>query len=339
MRWWTPERFAARRGFLEQRAILLARVRAFFTRRNFLEVETPALQVSPGIEPHINVFATTLVEPFAQTGRPLYLHTSPEFAMKKLLAAGLPRIFQIARAYRNGERSPLHHPEFTILEWYRADADYRTLMDECEALVREVLAGRCCTRQGRTCNPQAPWQRLTVAQAFAERTGIDLLATLTDDSPDPDPAPLAAAAGLPLQPLDRWEDVFFRLMLERIEPFLGDERPVILYDYPAPLAALSCPTPADPRLAERFEVYICGVELANACSELTDPACQRRRFVQDLALRRRLYGTEVPIDEDLLEALSHMPPAAGIALGLDRLVMLAVGAERIEDVLWAPVSG
>ncbi|KAF0144455.1 MAG: lysyl-tRNA synthetase class II [Rhodospirillaceae bacterium] len=340
MTWWTPERFAARRGFLERRAAVVAAVRAFFTQRGFLEVETPALQISPGLEPHIAVFATELVEPFAQAKRTLYLHTSPEFTMKKLLAAGLPRIFQIARVYRNGERSPLHHPEFTMLEWYRADADYSVLMDDCESLLREVMTAAgypAFTWRNRLCNPHIPWQRLSVAEAFARLAGIDLLATLTDPA-DPDPALLATAAGLPHRSTDRWEDVFFRIMLERIEPHLGHDRPAILYDYPVPLAALSRGKADDPRLAERFEVYACGVELANAYSELTDVAVQRARFHHDVALRQRLYGTTVPVDEDFLDALAHMPVAAGIALGIDRLVMLAVGAGTIEDVLWAPVS-
>lgn len=324
---------------LEQRAATMTAVRAFFSRREFLEVETPTLQVSAGSDPHTIVFVTELVEPFAQAKCSLYLHTSPEFTMKKLLAAGLPRIFQIARVYRNGERSPLHHPEFTLLEWYRAEADYRVLMNDCEALLREAMTaiGRSVfTWQGRKCDPYQPWQRLSVTDAFAELAGIDLLATLTC-SVDPDPAPLAAAGHLSLRPADRWEDVFFRIMLEHVEPHLGHEKPVILYDYPLPLAALARSKADEPRLAERFEVYVCGVELANAYSELTDTALQRVRFHHEAVVRQRLYGTSLPIDEDFLDALAHMPPAAGIALGLDRLVMLAVGAESIDHVLWAPV--
>ncbi|VBB69476.1 Translation elongation factor P Lys34:lysine transferase [invertebrate metagenome] len=340
MTWWTPERFAARRGFLEQRTAIVTAIRAFFSRRGFLEVETPVLQVSPGLDPHIAVFATELIEPFAQDKRPLYLHTSPEFAMKKLLAAKLPRIFQIARVYRNGERSPLHHPEFTLLEWYRAESNYLFLMDDCENLLREViLHSNYSTFQwmGRQCDPHQPWERLSVADAFTELATIDLLATLTDPL-DPDPTPLAAAAHLTLHPAERWEDVFFRIMLERIEPHLGYGKPLILYDYPTPLASLASSKTDDKRLAERFEVYVCGVELANGYSELTDVAVQRARFRRDTAVRKQLYGTALPVDEDFLNALTHMPPAAGIALGLDRLIMLAVWADDIQDVLWAPVA-
>lgn len=314
-------------------------MRGFFTCREFLEVETPSLQISPGHDTHTAVFATELVEPFEQAKRSLYLHTSPEFTMKKLLAAGLPRIFQIARVYRNGERSPIHHPEFTMLEWYRAGVGYSVLMEDCEALLQEVMMASGCSVfswHGKICDPYQPWQRLSVIDAFYELAGVDLLATITD-SIDPDPTPLAEAACLSLLPTDRWEDVFFRVMLERIEPHLGYGKPVILYDYPLPLAALACSRIDEPRLVERFEVYVCGIELANACSELVDPDLQRARFYHEATIRKHLYGTSLPIDEDFLSALAYMPPSAGIALGLDRLVMLAVGARSIDHVLWAPV--
>ena len=304
-----------------------------------MEVETPVLQVSPGLDPHTSVFTTELIEPFAQAKRLLYLHTSPEFSMKKLLAANLPRIFQIARVYRNSERSPLHHPEFTMLEWYRAGKDYLFLMDECEDLLRSVIVysnNSTFKRNRQHCDPYKPWKRLSVVEAFSELASIDLLATLTD-SMNPDPTPLATAACLTLRPAERWEDVFYRIMLERIEPHLGYDRPLILYDYPAPLAALARNKAEDPRLAERFEIYVCGVELANGYSELTDVTVQQTRFHRDIAIRQQLYGTAPPIDEDLMNALTHMPPAAGIALGIDRLVMLAVWADNISDVLWAPV--
>ena len=340
MTWWTPEQFTARLGFLERRIEIITAVRAFFRERGFLEVETPALQVSPGLDPHISVFATELVEPFSQAKHLLYLHTSPEFAMKKLLAANLPRIFQIARVYRNCESSKLHHPEFSLLEWYRTGEDYLFLMKECEELFRKVIIysnNSSFSRNNRQCDPYKPWIRLSVVEAFAELAAIDLLATLTD-SIDPDPTPLATAARLTLHPADRWEDVFYRIMLEQIEPHLGYERPVILYDYPAPLAAMARCKADEPRLAERFEIYVCGVELANGYSELNDVSIQRTRFHRNIAIRQQLYGTALPIDEDFMNALAHMPPAAGIALGIDRLVMLAVWADDISDVLWAPVT-
>jgi elongation factor P--(R)-beta-lysine ligase len=342
-RWWHPERYAARRANLESRARITAAIRHFFTARDFLEVDTPALQVSPGLEPHLMAFSTELVTAEGAR-RARHLHTSPEFAMKKLLVAGLPRIFQLAHVFRNGEHSSTHHPEFTMLDWYRAGATYRELMVDCEALLREALAasgGDAFRWAGKRCDPWGDWQYLSVANAFTRYCGIDLLAT----APDPQRpcfALLAAASrGIGIEPHDGddWEDLFFRLFLDRIEPYLGSVTPTVLYDYPIALAALSRVKPGDSRLAERFELYVCGLELANAFGELTDAAVQRARFEDDRARKRALYGYDYPIDEDFLAALAHgMPESAGIALGVDRLVMLATGAAAIEDVLWAPVA-
>ena len=341
--WWRPERFALKRAHLETRGRVVAAIRRFFAERGFVEVETPALQVSPGLEPHLQAFATELTEP-GESKRRRYLHTSPEFAMKKLLVAGMPRLFQLAHCFRDGERSPTHHPEFTMLEWYRAGAGYRDLMADCEALLRAVLAGAGRERftwQGGVADPGAPWSYLSVAEAFQRYGAIDLLATAPDPAA-PNLALLAAAAaplGLVPHPGDTWEDLFFRIFLERIEPSLGVGAPAILYDYPVSMAALARAKPGDPRLAERFELYICGLELANAFGELTDAAAQRRRFHADQETKRRRYGEAYPVDEDFLAALAAgMPESAGIALGVDRLVMLASGAETIEDVLWAPVA-
>ncbi|HUN48490.1 MAG TPA: EF-P lysine aminoacylase EpmA [Stellaceae bacterium] len=341
--WWRPDRFERQRAFLAARGRIAAALRARFAGWDFLEVETPALQVSPGMEPHLMAFATELDEPGEGRHR-RYLRTSPEFTLKKLLAAGVPRLYELARVFRNGERSATHHPEFTMLEWYRAGASYRDLMDDCEALLRAALAASGNPEfrwQGRAADPTRPWLRISVADAFERWCGIDLLATAPDPAA-PDLARLAAAArplGIAPHPGDDWEDLFFRLFLARIEPELGIGSPTILYDYPIAMAALARPKPGDPRLAERFELYVCGLELANAFGELTDAAVQRRRFEQDQAKKRERYGFDYPIDEDFLAALAHgLPESAGIALGFDRLVMLAAGAGRIEDVLWAPVA-
>src|SRR5438874_11528944 len=261
--WWRPDRFAERRERLMARGRVLAALRDFFAESGFVEVDTPALQLSPGLEPHLKAFATVLHDPNDGAARPLYLHTSPEFAMKKLLAGGLPRIWQLAHVFRDGERSATHHPEFTMLEWYRAGAGYRDLMAECEALLRAVqgAAGvEALCWHGRSADTRETWQRLTVAEAFARHAGIDLLATAADPL-CPDAALLAAAAeriGIAPHPGDDWESLFFRIFLDRIEPRLGTPAPTILYDYPVALAALSRTKPGDPRLAERFELYVCG---------------------------------------------------------------------------------
>jgi lysyl-tRNA synthetase class 2 len=343
--WWRPDRLAERRAKLETRARVLQATRDFFAEAGFVEVDTPALQVSPGLEPHLKAFATVLHDANDGAARPVYLHTSPEFAMKKLLAGGLPRIWQLAHVFRDGERSATHHPEFSMLEWYRAGAGYHDLMADCETLLRraqEAAGVAALTWNGHSADAHRPWQRLSVAEAFARHAGIDLLATAPDPA-QPDAALLAAAAakaGIAPHPGDDWETLFFRIFLERIEPYLGIGAPTILYDYPLALAALSRPKPDDPRLCERFELYVCGLELANAFGELTDPAEQRRRFLADQAKKQALYGETYPIDEDFLAALAHgLPDCAGIALGFDRLIMLATGARHIEEVLWAPVAG
>jgi elongation factor P--(R)-beta-lysine ligase len=342
--WWRPDRLATRRANLAARGRILWAVREFFATQGYVEVDTPALQVSPGIEPHLKAFATVLHDPRDGGAHPRYLQTSPEFTMKKLVAGGMSRIWQLAHAYRDGERSATHHPEFAMLEWYRAGASYQDLMAECETLLRaaQVAAGGVALRwQGRSTDARLPWQRLSVAEAFARHAGIDLLSTAPDPA-RPDLALLAAAAGrigIAPHPGDDWETLFFRILLERIEPHLGIGAPTILYDYPLALAALSRRKPGDPRLAERFELYACGLELANAFGELTDAAEQRRRFAADQARKQALYAETYPIDEDFLAALDHgLPDCAGIALGFDRLVMLATGADHIEEVLWAPVA-
>lgn len=331
--WWMPESFERRRPYLEARGHVLRSVRTMFAARGFVEVDTPALQKSPGLEPHLKAFATTLDRP-GERSAPRFLHTSPEFAMKKLLVAGLPRIFQLAHCFRNGEYGATHHPEFTMLEWYRAGAFYLDLIEDCQALLR-AAGPALFTWQGRVCDPHAAWERLSVAEAFARHCGIDILATAENV------AALAEAA-LPLGIVphdgDSWEDLFFRIFLAAIEPKLGIGAPTVLYEYPVAMAALARAKPGDPRLCERFELYACGLELANAFGELTDAAEQRRRFAADQAKKRALYGEAYPVDEDFLAALEFgLPQSAGIALGFDRLVMLAAGASHIEDVLWAPV--
>jgi lysyl-tRNA synthetase class 2 len=324
------------------RGAITRAVRGWFEARAFVEVETAALQVSPGNETHLHAFATELFGPAGERAQ-LYLHTSPEFACKKLLAAGERRIFDLARVWRNRERGPLHHPEFTMLEWYRAEEPYETLMADCAALVAlaaETAGAKAFAFGGRVCDPFAEPERITVAEAFDRFACVDLLASVSASGPA-DRDGLAAqveTAGIRVAGDDSWSDIFSRVIVERIEPQLGVGRPAILYQYPIVEAALARPMPGDPRLAERFELYACGVELANCFGELTDAAEQRQRFEADMALKQRLYGERYPIDEDFLAALVHIPSACGAALGFDRLVMLATGAARIDEVLWTPVA-
>ena len=343
---WRPGVHAARRPYLLARGRIAAAVRAWFARHGFLEVETATLQVSPGNETHLHAFATDLIGP-GNERRPLYLRTSPEFACKKLLAAGETRIVDFARVFRNRERGALHHPEFTMLEWYRAEEPYETLMDDCVALMRtaaEAAGTKTFSFRGRTADPFAAPEKITLAEAFDRFAGADLLGTIANGEGDRDRlAAEAGKAGVPIAADDTWGDIFSRILADRIEPRLGEGgRTTILYEYPLPQAALARAKPERDRpgsdkVAERFELYACGVELANAFAELTDVAEQRKRFVQAMDEKERIHGERYPVDEDFLDALAVMPQASGIALGFDRLVMLAAGAERIDQVIWAPV--
>ncbi len=340
---WSKSRHADRRPRLAARARISGAVRRRFEGQGFLEIEPAILQASPGNEAHLHGFATSMIGPDGQA-RAAYLHTSPEFAMKKLLAAGETRIFALARVFRNRERGALHAPEFTMLEWYRVGAPLEALMADCAAILvlaaRETGARRFAFR-GREADPFADPERLTVRDAFIRHADVDLFDSLPGQGrgePDRDRlARQAAAIGLRVADDDTWSDVFSRILSDRIEPRLGVGRPTFLYEYPASEAALARLCRHDPRVAERFELYVCGVELANAFGELTDAGEQRRRFEDEMAVKQRVYGETYPIDEDFLAALADMPEASGAALGFDRLVMLACGAERIEDVQWTPV--
>jgi len=339
--WWTPHVHADRRPFLIGRNRIQAAFRGFFAERDFVEVDTATLQISPGNEAHLHAFATEAVG-LSGSRTPLYLHTSPEFACKKLLAAGESRIACFAHVYRNRERGPLHHPEFTMLEWYRTGESYETLMKDCAALLAlaaETAGTRTLTYRDRQTDPFQEPERLSVADAFQRFAGIDLLSSI-DRNGETDRDRLAAdlkGAGIRVAEDDTWSDLFSRVIVERVEPNLGLGRATILDEYPVAEAALARPTARDPRVAERFELYACGVELANAFGELTDPREQRRRFELEMQEKMRVYGESYPVDEDFLAALALMPEASGIALGFDRLVMLATGASRIDQVIWAPV--
>ncbi len=339
--WWARDRHADRRPFLTTRAAIAAGVRSWFAAQGFTEVETGILQVSPGNETHLHAPVTHVADSSGVRSR-RYLRTSPEFACKKLLAAGERRIVEFARVFRDRERGDLHLPEFTMLEWYRAGAPYEAVIDDCLNVIADAarIAGTASfSYRGCRADPVALAERLTVAEAFSRFAGIDLLATLNDAQPDRDALASAAKGRVRVSADDTWSDIFSKILVEHVEANLGQGRLTVLHDYPAPESALARRKPGDPRVCERFEIYACGVELANGFGELTDAKEQRSRFVQAMDEKERRYGERYPLDEDFLGAVAQMPQASGVALGFDRLVMLASGATRIDQVVWTPPAG
>ncbi len=337
--WWTPSVHVDRRPLLLTRNRIQAAIRGWLAGEGFTEVDPAALATSPGNEAHLHGFRT---EAIGNDGvpRPMYLHTSPEFAMKKLLAAGETRIHAFSHVWRNRERGPLHSPEFTMLEWYRVGEGYEQLMADTVAMLRLAAGDGVLRFRDRVCDPFQEPQRVSVAEAFAAHAGVDLMASI---GPDGEVSANRLGAeldriGLRRAPDDTWSDMLSRVLSEKVEPHLGMGRVTILDRYPAAEAALARKVPGDARVAERFEVYACGVELANGFGELTDAEEQRRRFGLEMDEKERVYGERYPLDEEFLEALKIMPPASGIAMGFDRVLMLATGAPRIEDVMWVPVG-
>jgi lysyl-tRNA synthetase class 2 len=339
--WWSPARHQDRRGFLLARAAVTQAVRAWFARQGFIEVETGILQVSPGNETHLHAPRTELID---RDGERLtrYLRTSPEFACKKLLAAGETKIFEFARVFRDRERGDKHLPEFTMLEWYRAEDAYEAVIADCVVVIAHAAQATGIKQfsfRGTTADPFAEPEMLTVAAAFTRFAGIDLLATIHGNEGDRGALAIAASGKVRISDDDTWSDIFSKVLVEHVEPHLGQGRMTVLFEYPSPEAALARAKNSDPRVAERFEVYACGVELANGFGELTDADEQRRRFVEAMDEKERRYGERYPLDEEFLAAVAAMPPASGVALGFDRLVMLASGATRINQVVWTPPAG
>jgi lysyl-tRNA synthetase class 2 len=339
--WWSAARHADRRPFLMARGAIVRAVRSWFDEQGFTEVETSVLQVSPGNETHLHAPRTDITGTDGSRAR-RYLRTSPEFAAKKLLAAGETKLFEFARVFRDRERGDLHLPEFTMLEWYRANARYNAIMADTIAIVVHAAQATGIGRfsfRGRTADPFAEPEWLTTAAAFERFAGIDLLSTIANGEGDRAALAAAAAAQVRITEDDTWSDIFSKVLVEHVEPNLGQGRLTVLFEYPAPEAALARTKATDPRVAERFEVYACGVELANGFGELTDAGEQRRRFAAAMDEKERRYGERYPLDEDFLRAVAAMPPSSGVALGFDRLVMLASGALRIDQVVWTPPPG
>ena len=334
--WWNKNIHQDRRPFLLARNNVKSSLRNWFEEKGFLEVECGALQFSPGNEAHLHAFSSDFLNEDGSLNQKLYLHTSPEFACKKLLAAGEDKIFDFARVYRNREHSPTHSPEFTMLEWYRAGSSLKDMMGDTTDLTRTALEATNSNNmvwKDKNCDPHAEPEFLTLTDAFNRYANIDLESVLDDTQAF---KATAKSSGINLPEHAEWTDIFSAVLVSKIEHELGTDRLTFLYNYPICEAALARPCPSDPRFAERFEMYGCGVELANGFGELTDPIEQRKRFEEDMALKSKTYGERYPIDEDFLSALAHMPESSGVALGFDRLVMLCSGARKIEDVLWTP---
>jgi lysyl-tRNA synthetase class 2 len=331
-----------RREVARARAGLAAETRRVLGVLGYQEVETPILVPAPGMEPHLSPFEAPYRPERGGEARPLWLITSPEYAMKRLLADGFERVFQLARVFRNGELSATHNPEFTMLEFYRAGTGYQGIMGDLERLVESAAralgegGSLQVERQGQRIDLSAPFERLTMQEAFGSHAAVDLARCEGDG----DRLRAAArAAGHDAGPDgESFEDAFFRIMLTAVEPKLGRTRPTFLVDWPASMAALSRLKADDRRWAERFELYAGGLELANGFTELTDPVEQRARLVEEQALRRRLKRPALPLDEPFLAALSRMPDAGGVAVGFDRLLMLLTGAPDIADVLLFPAA-
>jgi len=339
--WWSKAPHADVRPFLTARSAITKAIRAWFDEQGFAEVETGILQVSPGNETHLHAPRTELAGAGGQRAT-RYLRTSPEFACKKLLAAGEAKIFELARVFRDRERGDLHLPEFTMLEWYRANATYDAVMADSVVIIAHAAQATGIGRfsfRGRIADPFAEPELLTVAAAFERFAGIDLLATIDGGEGDRAALALAARERVRITDDDTWSDIFSKVLVEHVEPNLGQGRLTVLFEYPAPEAALARAKASDPRVAERFEVYACGVELANGFGELTDAREQRHRFTLAMDEKQRRYGERYPLDEDFLDAVARMPEASGVALGFDRLVMLASGALRIDQVVWTPPDG
>jgi len=339
--WWHPIRHGNRRPFLLLRNRLKTRIRDFFNKQDFLEVESSCLMKSTCGETHLHAFPTTLVQDGMASQR--YLQTSPELSMKKLIAGGETKIFEFAKAWRNREKSKTHHPEFTMLEWYKVGSGYEDLITDCCNILR-LAAAEAGVREisfaGRSIDPEVEPEIITVAEAFQRYAKIDLLSTISPDtSVDRDKLATAAAnSGVQIEDNETWSAIFSRILVDLIEPNLGLTRVTALTEYPISEAVSSLQSSSDQRVANRVEIFACGLELANGCEELTDPVEQTRRFRASMKSREQIYGDTYPIDDDFISALSFMPATSGMALGFDRLVMLISGATNIEEVLWVPLD-
>ncbi len=320
-------------SILHKRSAILQAVRNFFIQHDFWEVDAPHLTPYPTLDANIAPIASSVSDTDGRT-LPLYLHTSPEHAMKKLLAAGAERIFFLGKVFRDGELTRLHNPEFTMAEWYRRNATYCDIQDDVEALITSLAGTDKLSWQGRTIDLSRPWKRITLDDLFRDTVGIPLSDALTNAGM----RDALQTCNVHFDPEDTWETLFFRIFLECIEPHLGIDAPIFVEGYPASMGMMAKTRDSDPRWVERTELYIAGLELANGYSELLDAEEQKRRFLADQQRNRELNLPDGPLDTDLLDALStDIPPSAGIAMGIDRLIMLLTDSADIQDVLPFPM--
>jgi len=318
-----------------KRSNYIQKIRDFFKSIDFIEVETPIMVKTPGMEPHLNPFETSFISIHGEK-TPVYLNHSPELQMKKLLGKGFERIFNLTKVFRNGEYGGgLHNPEFTMLEWYRQKADYLNIMKDTENLITSLAKNSTIEYQGEKIDLTPPWPKISVHELFLKKCNIDLLENKDFDQFKK----TAEQKGHDTKGCQDWDDIFFKIFLNHIEPDLGKNNPVFIYDYPASQAALAKKSSKNPFWAERFELYIGGLELANAFSELIDAKEQRTRLLSEQKLRKKLKKTVFAVDEEFLshlESIQH--PCAGIALGIDRLLMILLNKKNIEEVLLFPFS-
>lgn len=336
MSWWDSDKLKDKMPFLIARQNVKNAIRKWFEAEGFIEVETSQLQTSPGNETHL-LGLSTEIELMDGSKIPMFLATSPEFACKKLIAGGMERIFEFAKVFRNRDISNTHSPEFTMLEWYRANEDYKQIISDTLEICRSAAFANNAHFYSFN-NLKIPINAtpifITLEEAFIKYAGFSMLEIINDRDVF---AYAANNIGVGINRDDDWSDIFTKVLVAKIEPELGKTAPTILYEYPLSEGALAQKTKHDARLVERFELYICGLEIANGFGELIDANEQRQRFIESMNKQKAIYGYSYPIDEELLSAIAKMPPTSGVALGLERLIMLVSGARTINDVLWTPV--
>jgi lysyl-tRNA synthetase class 2 len=318
------------------RYMILRHVRSFFDRKHFLEIEAPILTPYPTLDNNIESIDCTLSGPDDSEHR-LFLHSSPEHAMKKCLASGSGNIYYLGKVFRNREATRMHNPEFTMAEWYRMDSDYRDIMKDLENLIGGILhamTGRHSIRyQSHQIDLKPPWTELSITEAFGKKLGLSTVDLLDKDSLKK----TAAKNSIYFSPDDNWEILFHRLFMEKIEPFLGLDRPVFVRDFPSEMGLMAKCKNREPEFVERVELYIAGIELANGYSELTDPETQYQRFCRQHKIKEDSGFTGYPIDDELIDALENLTPCSGVALGVDRLIMLFLDKTNIRDVILFPL--